>query len=149
MRSTRCLLAGLGLVCMLGMTSLKPTGPNTTPSYMSIGVLPQGLASVDRAPGMTPIGLIGEYTRSTTTGDMPVGYRGSSGARSIPAVFNGSADFASNAYGYYAMLTGGLFPTCQADAGYNGNNASGGTLRFIHDDPAGGYPRRVSGLAAR
>ncbi len=40
--------------------------------------------------------------------------------------------------GYYYVITGGKFPTGTVP---NGDNASGGTFRFLLDDPAwGGYP---------
>jgi hypothetical protein len=51
--------------------------------------------------------------------------------------FDGQMDFDSSPAGNYAVITGGLFPNGQT---YNGNNASGGTIRFIHDDASLGYP---------
>lgn len=52
--------------------------------------------------------------------------------------FNGVGEYQTNAHGYYYAVGGGLFPNGQIR---NGDNASGGTIRFILDDPAwGGYP---------
>ncbi len=50
--------------------------------------------------------------------------------------FNGSADNEIDQLGYYYIITGGLFPTGSVP---NGDNASGGTFRFLNDDPAWGY----------
>jgi len=52
------------------------------------------------------------------------------------AAFNGTGDNQTDAYGYYYIVTGGQFPTGPTP---NGDNASGGTFRFITDDPAWGY----------
>jgi hypothetical protein len=49
------------------------------------------------------------------------------------AVFNGVSDHATGDFGYYYAITGGKFPTGTTP---NGDNASGGTMRFISDDPA-------------
>lgn len=55
--------------------------------------------------------------------------------------FNGSADNPTDEDGYYYALTGGKFPTGDIP---NGDNASGGTFRFILDDSSwGGYPLNV------
>ena len=54
------------------------------------------------------------------------------------APFNGAGDNQTDAYGYYYIITGGKFPTGSSP---NGDNASGGTMRYLVDDPAwGGYP---------
>jgi hypothetical protein len=50
--------------------------------------------------------------------------------------FNGAGDNETDAYGYYYAITGGKFPTGNTP---NGDNASGGTFRFLTDDPAWGY----------
>jgi hypothetical protein len=59
-------------------------------------------------------------------------------------VFNGQIDNNMDAWGYYAAITGGLFPNGQT---YNGDNASGGVLRYIFDDPnhpwAGGQTQQA------
>ncbi|MBN1508388.1 MAG: hypothetical protein JW955_16180 [Sedimentisphaerales bacterium] len=52
------------------------------------------------------------------------------------SVFNGHGEYETDAYGYYYIMTGGQFPTGTTP---NGDNASGGTFRFITDDPAWGY----------
>lgn len=57
-------------------------------------------------------------------------------AAAYPA-FNGQGDLETAAYGYYYTVSGGLFPGGQT---INGDNASGGTIRFVTDDPAWGYP---------
>ena len=51
--------------------------------------------------------------------------------------FNGAADNQTDASGYYYIITGGLFPT---GATPNGSSASGGTFRYLTDDPAWGSP---------
>ncbi len=56
------------------------------------------------------------------------------------AEFNGVADNERDDLGYYYVITGGKFPTGNIP---NGDNASGGTLRFINDEPAWGYPINV------
>jgi hypothetical protein len=58
-----------------------------------------------------------------------------SGAQAGPA-FNGSADNEIDSMGYYYIVTGGLFPTGNIP---NGSSASGGTFRYITDDPGWGY----------
>ncbi len=50
--------------------------------------------------------------------------------------FNGSAEYQTDIYGYYYAMTGGKFPTGTTP---NGDNASGGTFRYINDEPAWGY----------
>jgi hypothetical protein len=50
--------------------------------------------------------------------------------------FDGNSDNQIDSMGYYYIITGGLFPTGNAP---NGDNASGGTFRFITDDPSWGY----------
>lgn len=52
------------------------------------------------------------------------------------APFNGAGDFQLDAGGYYYAMTGGKFPTGTTP---NGDNASGGTFRFLTDDPVWGY----------
>jgi len=54
--------------------------------------------------------------------------------------FNGHGENQTDALGYYYIITGGLFPTGNIP---NGDNASGGTFRFILDDPAWGYSTGV------
>jgi hypothetical protein len=56
------------------------------------------------------------------------------------AVFNGVGDYQTDQLGYYYVITGGKFPTGNIP---NGDNASGGTFRFLTDDPAWGYPTDV------
>ena len=63
-------------------------------------------------------------------------------ALSVPAVataayptLDGSADNQVDSLGYYYAVTGGLFPTGTIP---NGDNASGGTFRYLTDDPAWG-----------
>ena len=51
--------------------------------------------------------------------------------------FNGHGDDQTDALGYYYIITGGKFPTGNIP---NGDNASGGTFRFLADDPAWGHP---------
>lgn len=50
---------------------------------------------------------------------------------------NGAGDNQTDVYGYYYAITGGKFPTGSTP---NGDNASGGTFRYMTDDPAWGYP---------
>ena len=57
-------------------------------------------------------------------------------ALAYPA-FNGQADLQVDAYGYYYEVSGGLFPTGKTP---NGDNASGGTLRYLSDEPLWGLP---------
>lgn len=53
--------------------------------------------------------------------------------------FNGQGDVQTDSLGYYYQVGGGLFPNGQTR---NGDNASGGTIRFATDDPAwGAYPQ--------
>jgi hypothetical protein len=52
------------------------------------------------------------------------------------SLFDGSADNQIDSRGYYYIVTGGQFPTGTIP---NGDNASGGTFRFITDDPSWGY----------
>ncbi len=54
---------------------------------------------------------------------------------SFAAPFNGVGDNETDASGYYYIITGGLFPTGTTP---NGDNASGGTFRFLTDDTAWG-----------
>ncbi len=57
------------------------------------------------------------------------------------ADFNGSADNYLDSLGYYYAMTGGKFPNGQI---VNGDNASGGTMRFLLDEPLWGpYPLNV------
>ena len=56
-------------------------------------------------------------------------------AAAYPA-FNGQADNQIDTLGYYYAVSGGLFPTGNTP---NGDNASGGTFRYLTDDPAWGY----------
>ena len=51
--------------------------------------------------------------------------------------FDGTPDNERDDLGYYYLITGGKFPTGTIP---NGDNASGGTIRFLLDDPGwGGY----------
>lgn len=54
--------------------------------------------------------------------------------------FNGAPYNQIDYYGYYYAITGGQFPTGTTP---NGDNGSGGTFRFITDDPAWGYSTDV------
>jgi hypothetical protein len=58
----------------------------------------------------------------------------SSWAAALP--LDGGPDFQIDNLGYYYMLTGSQFPNGQS---YNGDNASGGTLRFLTDDSEWGH----------
>lgn len=60
-------------------------------------------------------------------------------AAAYPA-FNGQADNQTDALGYYYAVTGGVFPTGTTP---NGASASGGTFRYLTDDPAWGYATDV------
>ncbi len=51
--------------------------------------------------------------------------------------FNGAPDNQIDQLGYYYVMTGGNFQTGDIP---NGDNASGGTFRFLTDDPSWGYP---------
>jgi hypothetical protein len=55
--------------------------------------------------------------------------------QSFAALFNGAGDNETDTLGYYYIITGGLFPTGTTP---NGDNASGGTFRFLTDDTAWG-----------
>ena len=61
------------------------------------------------------------------------GFGGSSSA----GQFDAAGDNQIDALGYYYIITGGKFPSGNIP---NGDNASGGTFRFLVDDPAWGYP---------
>ncbi len=50
--------------------------------------------------------------------------------------FNGLAENQIDSCGYYRVITGGLFPTGTTP---NGTSSSGGTFRYIADDPVWGY----------
>lgn len=55
-----------------------------------------------------------------------------------PFDFDGMTDFQIDTYGYYYMITGGKFPTGPTP---NGDNASGGTFRYLTDSTDwGSYP---------
>lgn len=51
-------------------------------------------------------------------------------------LFNGHGEYETDSYGYYYIVTGGKFPTGTIP---NGDSASGGTFRFVTDDPVWGY----------
>ncbi len=53
------------------------------------------------------------------------------------AAFNGYAEYQTDQVGYYYIITGGKFPTGTTP---NGSSASGGTFRYLTDDPGWGYP---------
>lgn len=53
------------------------------------------------------------------------------------AALNGAPENQRDDLGYYYTITGGQFPTGTTP---NGDNASGGTFRFLLDDPAWSYP---------
>jgi hypothetical protein len=57
-------------------------------------------------------------------------------AAQADTTFNGHGQYETDAYGYYYIITGGLFPTGTIP---NGDYASGGTFRYLTDDPAWGY----------
>jgi len=60
------------------------------------------------------------------------------------AAFNGVSDYGIDTVGYYYAITGGKFPTGTTP---NGDNASGGTFRFVTDDPVSwGRPVAQSGV---
>lgn len=56
------------------------------------------------------------------------------------AVMNGHIDYSTDHFGRYYQITGGIFTNGQT---YNGDNASGGVFRFIHDGNPHpwGYPQ--------
>ena len=58
-------------------------------------------------------------------------------AVTLSTPFNGAPDNQVDRLGYYYTISGGKFPTGPSP---NGNNASGGTFRFLTDDPAQPYP---------
>jgi len=60
-------------------------------------------------------------------------------AAAYPA-FNGQGDNQLDGLGYYYAVSGGLFPTGTTP---NGDINSGGTLRYLTDDPAWGVPLDV------
>ncbi len=65
-------------------------------------------------------------------------------AASYAATFDGVADNGRDDLGYYYMVTGGKFPTGTTS---NGTSGSGGTFRFVTDDPvAWGRPLAQSGV---
>lgn len=51
-------------------------------------------------------------------------------------IFNGAADNQIDSLNYFYRITGGLFPTGNTP---NGDANSGGTFRYITDDPSWGY----------
>jgi hypothetical protein len=57
------------------------------------------------------------------------------GTAGAGSTFNGVADNQTDALGYYYTISGGLFPTGTTP---NGDAASGGTLRYVTDDPGWG-----------
>jgi hypothetical protein len=58
--------------------------------------------------------------------------------------FNGTSDYGTDQFGWYYAITGGQFPTGTTP---NGDNGSGGTFRFVTDDPAvWGRPASQSGV---
>lgn len=61
-------------------------------------------------------------------------------AQCNPATLDGTAEYQTADYGWYYVMTGGKFPTGNIP---NGDNASGGTFRFLVDDPAYGRPLAV------
>ena len=58
------------------------------------------------------------------------------GSARADATFNGHGDNEIDSAGYYYIMTGGQFPTGTTP---NGSSASGGTFRYLTDDPAWGY----------
>ncbi|MCC7349954.1 MAG: PEP-CTERM sorting domain-containing protein [Phycisphaerales bacterium] len=50
------------------------------------------------------------------------------------AALNGADDYGTDSHGYYFAISGGQFPTGSTP---NGDNASGGTYRFLVDDAVG------------
>jgi hypothetical protein len=57
------------------------------------------------------------------------------GSAQASSTFDGHAEHQTGSYGYYYIITGGLFPTGPIP---NGDHSTGGTIRFITDDPAWG-----------
>ncbi len=55
---------------------------------------------------------------------------------SAASIFNGYGEHQTDSLGYYYIITGGKFPTGPIP---NGSSASGGTFRYLTDDPAWGY----------
>lgn len=62
---------------------------------------------------------------------------GLAGTATAGPVFDGTHGKATDEYGYYYVVNGGKFQPGQTRTG---DNASGGTMRFITDSPAWGYP---------
>jgi PEP-CTERM motif len=76
------------------------------------------------------------------------------GGAAVAEPFDGAADNQLDSHGYYYAITGGLDPgetytdpttglsysIGSGSSDINGNNGSGGTFRYITDDPAWGYP---------
>lgn len=58
------------------------------------------------------------------------------GVAARAGTFNGTADNQIDSLGFYYAVGGGLSPNGQTR---NGDNATGGTIRFITDDPSWGY----------
>ena len=56
---------------------------------------------------------------------------------SANSAFNGQGENQTDAFGYYYVITGGKFPNGQT---VNGLKATGGTMKYLLDDPAWGYP---------
>jgi hypothetical protein len=52
------------------------------------------------------------------------------GAQSAQAAMNGAIDYSTDAFGRYYQINAGKFVNGQT---YNGDNGSGGVMRFIHD----------------
>ena len=55
----------------------------------------------------------------------------------VAGVFDGQPDNQLDSHGYYYAVTGGQFPTGNIP---NGDNASGGTFRYVTDEPLWGAP---------
>ena len=55
----------------------------------------------------------------------------------LAETFNGAGDNQTDSFGYYYAVGGGLLPNGQTR---NGDNATGGTIRFVTDDPIWGQP---------
>ncbi|MDH5748608.1 MAG: PEP-CTERM sorting domain-containing protein [Rhodospirillales bacterium] len=88
----------------------------------------------------------GEKTVKSLSGAVLAGviaFSGVSPVHAAPFDFNGGADFATDTYGYYYMMTGGLFPTGNTPNGSRTSTPNGGTFRFLNDEAAWGHPTNV------
>lgn len=77
------------------------------------------------------------FSRTRVMGLLAVGF---GAAQALAAPFDGLGDNQTDTHGYYYAVSGGQFPTGTTP---NGDNASGGTFRYLTDDPAWGYATDV------